>query len=59
MSKVKIFSVLLIVVFALGAFTTGAQAKKPGDTLSLEIYRDGVKKTVKIELGRQPATPEG
>ena len=33
--------------------------KKPGDKLSLEIYRDGHKKTVDVELGRQPPSPSG
>ncbi len=33
--------------------------KKPGDTLSVEIYRDGQKKTVDVELGRQSPSPSG
>jgi S1-C subfamily serine protease len=33
--------------------------KKPGDSLSLQIYRDGKKKTVTVELGRQPPSPGG
>jgi putative serine protease PepD len=31
-------------------------AKKPGDTITLEINRDGQTMTVSVELGRQPAT---
>ncbi|MGZ8687422.1 MAG: S1C family serine protease [Gaiellaceae bacterium] len=30
---------------------------RPGDTIELQIYRDGTKKTVTVTLGRQPATP--
>ena len=32
--------------------------KKPGDRMSLQIYRDGQKKTVTVKLGRQPS-PSG
>ena len=32
---------------------------KPGDEIDLEIYRGTSKRTVEIELGRQPATPSG
>ena len=32
-------------------------AKKPGDTIQLEIYRGTKKMTVTVELGRQPTTP--
>ncbi len=32
---------------------------KPGDEIELEIYRGTSKRTVEIELGRQPATPSG
>ncbi len=31
-------------------------AHKPGETLKLEIYRGGVKRTVTVTLGRQPAS---
>jgi S1-C subfamily serine protease len=31
-------------------------AKQPGDTVELEIYRDGEKETVEVELGERPAT---
>ena len=31
-------------------------AHKPGDTMKLEIYRDGERRTVTVTLGRQPAT---
>ncbi len=34
-------------------------AKKPGDTITLEINRDGQTSTVSVELGRQPATTTG
>ena len=30
---------------------------KPGDTIDLKIYRDGVAKTVTVTLGRQPTSP--
>jgi S1-C subfamily serine protease len=33
--------------------------KKPGDTLKLQIYRDGKKQTVDVKLGRQPPSPNG
>ncbi len=32
-------------------------AHRPGDTIELQIYRDGTKKTVTVTLGRQPTTP--
>ncbi len=31
-------------------------AKKPGDTLTLEIYRGSTKQSLDVKLGRQPAT---
>jgi S1-C subfamily serine protease len=31
-------------------------AHKPGERMKLEIYRDGVKRTVTVTLGRQPTT---
>jgi S1-C subfamily serine protease len=31
----------------------------PGDTIELEVYRDGAKRTVTVELGRQPSSPRG
>jgi S1-C subfamily serine protease len=34
-------------------------AKKPGDTITLVIYRDASKTSVKVTLGRQPASPQG
>ncbi len=34
-------------------------AKKPGDKLSLGIYRGGKKTNLDIKLGRQPASPSG
>jgi S1-C subfamily serine protease len=33
--------------------------KKPGDTVSLELYRGSEKKTVQVKLGRQPSSPQG
>ena len=33
--------------------------KKPGDTIELEIIRDGETLTISVELGRRPATPTG
>ena len=32
-------------------------AHKPGEAITLEIYRDGAKRTVTVVLGQQPATP--
>jgi len=32
-------------------------AKKPGDSVTLDIYRSTTKLTVQVKLGRQPATP--
>jgi S1-C subfamily serine protease len=32
-------------------------AHKPGETMTLEIYRDGEKSTITVTLGQQPATP--
>ena len=35
-------------------------AKKPGETIKLEIYRgDSTKPTVEVKLGRQPSSPSG
>ena len=31
----------------------------PGDTIRLEVNRDGEQLTIEVELGRQPATPTG
>jgi len=33
-------------------------AKKPGDTLELEVYRGTKKMTIDVELGRQPTSPQ-
>jgi S1-C subfamily serine protease len=33
--------------------------KKPGDKVSLVIYRDASRKSVTVTLGRQPASPQG
>jgi len=33
-------------------------AKKPGDTLTLEVYRGTKKMTIDVELGRQPTSPQ-
>ena len=33
--------------------------KKPGDEVTLAIYRDGSKTSVTVTLGRQPASPQG
>jgi S1-C subfamily serine protease len=32
---------------------------KPGDTIELEVNRDGTPLTITVELGRQPTTPTG
>ena len=34
-------------------------AKRPGDTLSLQIFRGDSKLTISAKLGRQPSTPQG
>ncbi len=34
-------------------------AHKPGEKISLEIYRDAKKTSVSVTLGRQPASPQG
>jgi putative serine protease PepD len=34
-------------------------AKKPGDKVTLVIYRDAKKTSVTVTLGRQPASPQG
>ena len=31
--------------------------KKPGESVTLDVYRDKTKLTVKVKLGRQPAAP--
>ncbi len=35
------------------------RAKKPGDSMTLEIYRSHRLMTLKVKLGRQPPTPSG
>jgi S1-C subfamily serine protease len=32
---------------------------EPGDTITLQVYRDDVKKTIEVKLGRRPSTPSG
>ena len=32
---------------------------EPGDTITLEIYRGEVKRTIDVKLGRQPSSPSG
>ena len=34
-------------------------AKKPGDTITLEVYRGDTKLTIDIKLGRRPSSPSG
>jgi S1-C subfamily serine protease len=34
-------------------------AKKPGQSISLEVYRGKTKLTVSVKLGRQPSSPQG
>jgi S1-C subfamily serine protease len=34
-------------------------AKKPGESISLEVYRGKTKLTVSVKLGRQPSSPQG
>jgi S1-C subfamily serine protease len=38
---------------------SAVQAKKPGDTITLEIHRDKTVKTLTITLGRQPSVAAG
>jgi S1-C subfamily serine protease len=33
--------------------------KKPGDTIHFELYRDADRKSVTVQLGRQPSSPRG
>jgi S1-C subfamily serine protease len=33
-------------------------AKRPGQSLSLEVYRDTNKITINVKLGRQPSSPQ-
>jgi S1-C subfamily serine protease len=30
--------------------------REPGDTVTLDVVRDGATKTIRVELGRQPAS---
>jgi S1-C subfamily serine protease len=32
-------------------------AKRPGQSISLEVYRDTNKITINVKLGRQPSSP--
>ena len=32
---------------------------EPGDTITLEIYRGEVKRTIDVKLGRRPSSPSG
>jgi S1-C subfamily serine protease len=32
---------------------------EPGDTVTLEVYREDAKKTIEVKLGRQPSSPSG
>jgi putative serine protease PepD len=32
---------------------------EPGDTITLEVYRGDVKRTIEVRLGRRPSTPSG
>jgi S1-C subfamily serine protease len=34
-------------------------AKKPGDTIEIDLYRGADEKTVTVKLGRQPSSPQG
>ncbi len=34
-------------------------AKRPGDTITLVVYRDTKKLTIEVKLGRQPSSPSG
>jgi S1-C subfamily serine protease len=45
-----------IPVFSIARLRDILSARKPGDTISVELYRAGAKQTVNVKLGRQPAT---
>jgi S1-C subfamily serine protease len=42
-----------------GELRDAVLSKKPGDTITLEVKRDGETLTISVELGRQPTTPTG
>jgi S1-C subfamily serine protease len=46
-------------VAAIESLRDIVSAKKPGDTVRLELYRGSERKTVTVELGRQPSSPRG
>ena len=39
------------------AYRDVAMFVMPGESVTLDVYRDKTKLTVKVKLGRQPATP--
>jgi S1-C subfamily serine protease len=46
-------------VSTLEALRDEILSRNPGDTIELEVNRDGTPLTITVELGRQPATPTG
>lgn len=42
-------------VATVSELRAGLAAHAPGDTVELELYRDGAKRTVTVELGQQPS----
>ena len=46
-------------VSTLQALRDTLTTKKPGETITLDVYRGSDKTKVKIKLGRQPPTPQG
>jgi S1-C subfamily serine protease len=44
-------------VTSVGDLRDVLAAHKPGDTISLEVYRGDDKRTIRVKLGQQPASP--
>ena len=42
-----------------GDLVAAVAAHKPGDKVTVVIYRDAKKTSVTVTLGRQPASPQG
>ncbi len=48
-----------VTVAGLARLRDLVNARKPGDTMTLEIFRGDKKMTVEVKLGRQPTSPSG
>ncbi len=48
-----------VTVSGLARLRDLVNARKPGDTMTLEIFRGDKKMTVEVKLGRQPTSPSG